>query len=173
MMRTEMTTDKGKPGQAGTGRTRWRFAPWILLLLLAVALGIWAQRFLEQPGDPGMVVLEAEDCDLNAEVCAVSLPAGGAARLGLWPRPAPTLQPLTLELELTARDPSWVEVDLAGVEMFLGHHRARLERVSSGTYRGELILPACTSHSMTWAATVLPEGDPERAEVQFRFVVRR
>jgi hypothetical protein len=45
--------------------------------------------------------------------------------------------------------------------------------VAPGSYRGQTVLPVCASEAMTWAAPVLPEGEQERGEVQFRFVTRR
>ncbi len=150
-----------------------RLLPWVVLVLLVVALAIWAQRFLADGAGTGLTVVEVGECDLSERACTVLLPSGGAARLDLAPRPVVLLEPLILELELSGRDPSWVDVDLAGVEMFMGFNRPRLERVSPGVYRGEVILPTCSSNRMTWAATVLPDGDRARAEVQFQFSTRR
>ncbi|AHE99733.1 hypothetical protein THITH_17140 [Thioalkalivibrio paradoxus ARh 1] len=89
------------------------------------------------------------------------------------PRPIRHLEPLNVEVTFSEQDPEWVEIDLSGVEMFMGYHRPRLERVAQGQYRGEAVLPACTGEQMTWAATVLPEGAADRAEARFHFVTRR
>ena len=155
------------------GRVMGRLAPWVVGVLALAALWVWADRLLPG-GDPaGIAVLGPDDCDLNLQACTVELPSGLQVRLDLQPRPMPTLEPLEVRLDLNGLDPEWVELDLAGVEMFMGFNRSRLERVAPGSYRGQTVLPVCASEAMTWAATVLPEGDQDRGEVQFRFVTRR
>lgn len=158
----------------GAGPTLGRLAPWIAGLLLLAALWIWADRLLPPGGDAhALKIVGPEVCDLNQQACGAEPASGGQVRLDLQPRPMPSLQPLEVSLELTGQDPDWVELDLAGVDMYMGFNRSRLERVGPGRYRGEAVLPVCASEAMTWAATVLPEGDAERGEVQFRFVTRR
>lgn len=156
-----------------TGRMMGRLAPWVVGLLALAALWVWADRLLPGADPAGMAVLGPGDCDLNLQACSAELPSGLRVSLDLQPRPMPTLQPLQVRLDLTGQDPEWVELDLAGVEMYMGFNRSRLERVAPGSYRGQAVLPVCASEAMTWAATVLPEGVQERGEVQFRFVTRR
>jgi len=168
MPRTEMP--RARPA---IGNALARLAPWAALTLALAALWIWADRLLPRTDTSGLVILSPQECDLDAGACVARLPAGDSVRVRLGPGPAAALRPLLLELEFSAQDPAWVEVDLAGLEMFMGHLRPRLEREGPGVYRGEVVLPACTGEAMTWAATVLPEGVPERAEFQFRFVSRR
>nr|WP_296748633.1 hypothetical protein [Thioalkalivibrio sp.] len=155
------------------GRVVGRMAPWAVGVLALAALWVWADRLLPGGDQAGMVVLGPGDCDLNLHACTAELPSGQKVSLDLQPRPMPTLQPLEVRLDLGGLDPEWVELDLAGVEMYMGFNRSRLERVAPGRYRGQTVLPVCASEAMTWAATVLPEGDQERGEVQFRFVTRR
>ncbi|MCA1790797.1 MAG: hypothetical protein LC667_13340 [Thioalkalivibrio sp.] len=156
-----------------TGRVIARLAPWVVGLLALAALWVWADRLLPGGDQAGMAVLGPDDCDLNLQACTAQLPSGLQVSLDLQPRPMPTLQPLEVRLELTGQDPEWVELDLAGVEMYMGFNRSRLERVAPGSYRGQTVLPVCASEAMTWAATVLPEGEQERTTVQFRFLTRR
>jgi hypothetical protein len=157
----------------GVQRPAIRFLPVVALLLVAGALWIWADRMLPKAEDAALQILEPQECDLNAGPCSARLRSGGAVEVGIAPVPVVGLQPLVLDIAFSDQDPAWLEVDLVGVEMFMGHHRPRLERVGPGAYRGEVTLPVCVSDRMTWAATVLPEGRLERAEFQFRFVSRR
>ncbi|MFO8005018.1 hypothetical protein [Thioalkalivibrio sp.] len=155
------------------GRVMGRLAPWVVGVLALAALWVWADRLLPGGEPAGMAVLGPEDCDLNLQACTAELPSGRQVTLDLQPRPMPALQPLEVRLELTGQDPDWVELDLAGVEMYMGFNRSRLERVGPGSYRGQTVLPVCASEAMTWAATVLPDGAQDRGEVQFRFLTRR
>lgn len=150
-----------------------RWLPWILGVAALGALWVWADRLLPSGEAGALLIVEPDECNLNERACAVRTPSGGQALLEMAPRPMPTMQPLVATLELAGQDPAWVEIDLDGVEMYMGLNRARLDRVAPGSYRGEVVLPVCASERMTWAATLLPEGDFERGEVQFRFVTRR
>jgi len=150
-----------------------RLVPWIAGAAALGALWVWADRLLPGAGTEALLVVGPEECDLNERACAAVLPSGGQVLLDLEPRPMPTLKPLAVTLQLTGQDPEWVELDLAGVEMYMGFNRTRLERVEPGRYQGEAVLPVCASEAMTWAATVLPEGEAEPGQVQFRFVTRR
>lgn len=164
-----MTNQPDRPA----GKTLARFLPWLAGLLALAALWVWADRLLPRTDTAGLVILAASDCDLNLRDCKAGLPSGESISVHIDPRPAMALQPLSLELRFSRQDPQWLEVDLAGVEMFMGHHRIRLDRTETGVYRGDLLLPVCASEAMTWSATVLPEGDTERAEFQFQLVSRR
>lgn len=154
-------------------RSAIRVLPVVALLLTAAALWIWADRMLPKAEDAALQVLGPGECDLNAGPCGAVLRSGGTVEIGIAPVPVVGLQPLVLDIAFSEQNPEWLEIELVGVEMFMGHHRARLERVGPGAYRGEVTLPACVSDRMTWAATVLPEGRAERAGFQFRFVSRR
>jgi hypothetical protein len=150
-----------------------RLMPWIAGLAALAAVWFWADRLLPGAGTGGLPVVGPEECDLNQQACSAVLLSGGQVLLDLEPRPVPTLQPVSVTLQMTGQDPEWVELDLTGVEMYMGFNRAHLERVGPGSYRGEAVLPVCASEAMTWAATVLPEGDAEQGQAQFRFVTRR
>lgn len=165
---------------AGSRARRFnRIAAWLVAALLLAVAWVLAEQYLDTGGSGDVTILQPGECDLNAGPCTATHPAGGTLTLEITPRPVPMLQPLslTLDLDATARtrlgDPEALELDLAGVEMYMGFQRPRLEHVGDGRYTGETTLPICTTESMTWAATVMPAGDPDGARVQFRFVTRR
>ncbi len=156
-----------------------RIAAWLVALLLVATAWMLAERYLDTDAPTDLAVVQPEECDLNTGACSTVLPLGGEVRLTITPRPIPMLRELTLELELdtTARvaleEPDALELDLAGVEMYMGFQRPRLEHTGGGLYRGTTTLPICTTESMTWAATAMPAGTPEASFVQFRFVTAR
>ncbi|WP_018936393.1 hypothetical protein [Thioalkalivibrio sp. ALJ24] len=154
-----------------------RIAPWLVAGLLLAAVWVAADRYLAGGGGgDDVVVVTPEICDLNAGPCAVQHPDGGEMTLEITPRPVPMLRELELHLRHDGRggsEPEWIELDFAGVEMYMGFQRPRLERVGPGEYAGTTTLPICTTEAMTWAATVLPEGDGDAARVQYRFVTAR
>lgn len=165
-------TDSGK-----FARTFNQVAPWLVAGLLLATLWVLADRHLAGGGGgDDVAVLTPEICDLNEGPCSIRHPDGGEVSLEITPRPVPMLRELELQLEYRgpgSPDPEWVELDFAGVEMYMGYQRPRLERVGPGAYAGTTTLPICTTEAMTWAATVLPEGNGEAARVQYRFVTAR
>ncbi|KYN91220.1 hypothetical protein ATY35_01145 [Vibrio cidicii] len=65
-----------------------------------------------------------------------------------------TLQPLaaaTLTVDWPQSSAKQLVLSLTGVEMEMGNPKYILQQVSPGHYVGELVLPVCTSDSMTWA----------------------
>lgn len=156
-----------------------RVAAWLVALLLLASAWMLAERYLDEGAPTDLTVVQPDECDLNTSACSTTLPLGGEVRLAITPRPVPMLRELTLELELDAaaraalEEPDALELDLAGVEMYMGFQRPRLEHTGGGRYRGTTTLPICTTESMTWAATAMPAGTPAASFVQFRFVTAR
>lgn len=156
-----------------------RIAAWLVALLLLASAWILAERYLDDGAPMGLPVVLPEDCDLNAAPCSAELAAGGTVTLAISPRPVPMLRELQLRLVLDEQaramlgTPETLELDLAGVEMFMGYQRPALEHGGEGRYHGTTTLPICVTESMTWAATAMPAGAPDEAFAQFRFVTAR
>lgn len=112
-------------------------------------------------------------CDLQKNPCGVALPGGGTLSFSILPRPIPLLAPLQLEVALSGREASKVEVDFAGVDMDMGFNRTALANQGGGRYTGAASLPVCASGGMDWQATVMIESGQERIAVPFRFAARR
>lgn len=156
-----------------------RIAAWLVALLLLATAWMLAERYLNDGAPMGLPVVLPEDCDLNAGPCTAKRARGGTITLDISPRPVPMLRELELRLMLDepARaalgTPDTLELDLAGVEMFMGYQRPALEHAGEGRYHGTTTLPVCVTESMTWAATAMPSGAPDEAFAQFRFVTAR
>ena len=156
-----------------------RIAPWLVAVLLVASAWVLAERYLDTGTPDGITIVQPADCDLNAGPCTAKHPAGGEIVLDITPRPVPMLRPLRLVLELDSAarasldGPDALDLDLAGVEMYMGFQRPRLLHAGDGRFEGETTLPICTTEAMTWAATVMPADQPDAARVQFRFVTRR
>lgn len=156
-----------------------RIAAWLVALLLVATAWMLAERYLDGGAPADLAVVQPGKCDLNAGPCSTPLPQGGEVRLAITPRPVSMLRELTMELKLddtahaALEEPDALELDLAGVEMYMGFQRPRLEHTGDGLYRGTTTLPICATESMTWAATAMPASTPEASFVQFRFVTTR
>jgi hypothetical protein len=139
----------------------------IAFLALVVVVGYKLSPLLLPKAD--VSVQPDPACDLQKEACAVALPGGGRVQLSIAPRPIPMVSPLQMEVALTGREASKVEVDFAGVDMNMGLNRPELAAQGGGRFTGEGSLPVCVTGGMDWRATVLIETGRERIAVPFRF----
>jgi len=98
--------------------------------------------------------LQTDDvCQLNSKVCTQR---GARIQLG---------DDIVHPLKATEITVSWPELpqeitdlilSLEGQEMMMGVYRVKLTKSSSGEFRGELMLPFCTSKEMIWQGTIEP-----------------
>jgi hypothetical protein len=144
----------------------WGLVATLLLAILAVLLiKVWPVLFPEiaraAPLDP--------QCDLRTGPCQSYFPDGGAITLSITPREIPALAPLDLEVKLKALTAQRVEVDIVGISMDMGFHRATLERAADHRYVGQTTLPVCVSDRMDWEARVLAHGNAGIVAAPFRF----
>lgn len=139
----------------------------IAFLALIVVVGYKLSPLLLPKAD----VLAAPDagCDLHRGPCSAALPGGGRVQLSITPRPIPVVSPLQIEVLLSAREASQVEVDFAGVDMNMGINRPAMLAQGGGRFTGQGSLPVCVSGGMDWQASVLIESGRERIAVPFRF----
>lgn len=144
---------------------------WLWLAISAIALLVAVQiaaRWLEGEGTQSFQT--PTTCDLRLGCTALA----DQRRVTLQLRGVPHAnQPLRFELQLQGFVPQKVELDLQGVEMFMGHNRYALSPVAPGRYQAELELPVCTTGRMQWRARVLldsgngSEGSTEWADFTF------
>jgi hypothetical protein len=146
----------------------------LLVLVLLAALGRLFYPDLEtrfaEGSIPSIVLTVDSDCDPALTVCRVQ--HGDLA--------------LTLRLqdEFRALQPFWVQVNLAGskaaidkvavrfamVDMDMGVNRFILERQDDGIWKGQAMLPVCSSGRRDWRVTVELAGNPPYA-VEFSTLV--
>ncbi|MBK1723140.1 hypothetical protein [Thiocystis violacea] len=108
-------------------------------------------------------------CDLRRGPCAVRFSGGGSVSLEIRPGDIPTSAPLTLRVQVRDLDSERVEVDFAGVDMYMGFNRVELSRVEPGRYQGQGMIPVCVRARMTWEARVLIDTPDGLMAAPFRF----
>ncbi|NEX20510.1 hypothetical protein G3480_09340 [Thiorhodococcus mannitoliphagus] len=94
-------------------------------------------------------------CDLRQGACEVVFGTGGSVVLDIRPRGVPPAVPLSLSLEVQGLEVESVEVDFAGVDMYMGFNRIALSERSPRHYEGRGMIPVCVRDRMTWEARVL------------------
>ena len=137
------------------------------LIALVVVVGYKMSPILLPKAD--LTVMPDPACNLQKQVCAVALPAGGTIELSLGAKPVPLVKPFTVAVKASGITPARVEVDFAGVDMNMGYNRPELRSSGEGRFVGEATLPVCITGHMDWQATVLVEAGNERIAVPYRF----
>lgn len=141
-----------------------------LLILLGIAtIGVVTWK-LQPKSD---VSLALSTCNPSEQACLVKLPEGGQFEFSVAPRPIPTLQPFTMQIEVSGIQPDKVEVDFSGVGMNMGYNRPQLKPVLPGRYEGSTSLPVCVTGTMEWRATVLLESGRKVIAAPFQFSAGR
>jgi hypothetical protein len=164
---------------SSTIRPDWRVARWWLLAvgLAALAIGVVVYKAwpLLYPQTAERAPLNPY-CDLRRSACTVQFESGGRVRLDIKPRGIPVVQPLAVEVELSAlAPPERVELDFAGFDMDMGYNRVPLHPATVDgdprilLYRGSAMLPICVRDRMTWEARVLLHRADGILAAPFRF----
>lgn len=121
----------------------------------------------------GTVLPMVEDCDLHRQACTLT---DGDRRitLDITPKPIPVAKPLTVTVTLHGLKAKKVQLDISGINMYMGYNRLDLHPVSETTWQGRAILAFCTNEKMIWRVTVLITT-PDGALIQapFRLITRR
>ena len=115
------------------------------------------------------VSLALSTCNPSEQACLVTLPGGGQFEFSVDPRPIPTLQPFTMQIEVSGIQADKVEIDFTGVGMNMGYNRPQLKAVLPGRFEGRASLPVCVTGTMEWRATVLLESGRKVISAPFQF----
>ncbi|MDG6773908.1 hypothetical protein QCB45_06155 [Thiomicrorhabdus sp. ZW0627] len=101
-----------------------------------------------------------EKCDLHHEVCTAQMD-DASVTLKISPHPIPIAKPLGIEVSLNNLAAQKVELDISGVNMYMGYNRVTLTSTKPDYFVGTSMLAFCTTQKMQWQITLiihLPEG---------------
>jgi hypothetical protein len=95
------------------------------------------------------------DCDLHQQACHQQQD-GQYVSLSLNPQPVPIARPINVQVELAGfENVSKIELDIAGINMYMGYNRVNLNSDKADFYTGQTMLAFCTNEVMQWQVTVL------------------
>ena len=95
-----------------------------------------------------------KDCDLHSQTCE-STQGDAKVSLKISPHPIPIAKPLGIELALENLDAEKVELDISGVNMYMGYNRVTLLPINDGHFVGTSMLAFCTNQMMEWQITLI------------------
>jgi hypothetical protein len=114
-----------------------------------------------------------EDCDLHQQTC-VSRNENQSVSLKISPHPVPIARPLGIELQLENIQADEVELDISGINMYMGYNRVELTPAKEpGRYIGTSMLAFCTNETMQWQITLMiHKADGSQIQIPYRLETR-
>lgn len=93
-------------------------------------------------------------CNLHKETCSVEHNQQ-LVTLKISPQPIPIARPLGIEVELANMEVQQMEIDISGVNMYMGYNRVPLKTYRPNYWVGTSMLAFCTQEKMEWQVTLL------------------
>ena len=142
-----------------------------LVLLLTLAWGLTGCSQQNDAPEPLTWPMPSE-CELRLNACTAQAPETvqlaqvpgqspqqpQSVTLSLIPRPVRVARSLTAEVNLSGFSPDTIasiQLDVAGINMYMGYNRVALTAQSPQNYAGPLMLAFCTNDEMRWQVTVM------------------
>lgn len=110
-----------------------------------------------------------DDCDLHQQTCQAQQ-GDARASLSLQPQPIPIAKPFKIDVQLEQIAAEKVELDISGLNMYMGYNRVTLTPDPSqpGRYQGTSMLAFCTNEIMEWQVSILLQlADGTRLHIPF------
>lgn len=95
-----------------------------------------------------------ESCNLHQETC-VAKEGNAEVKLKISPHPIPIARPLGIEVETTNLQIQKMELDISGINMYMGYNRVELKSTNPNRFVGTSMLAFCTTKKMLWQVTLM------------------
>lgn len=141
----------------------------LLIGLFSLALLSACQNKSDTPSWPLV-----EDCDLHQQTCHAKQ-GDARASLTIQPQPIPLAKPFQIEVQLENLEAQTLELDIAGINMYMGYNRVTLtaDPDKLGRYTGTSMLAFCTNEVMEWQISLLlQQADGSRLQIPFKLITR-
>ena len=120
----------------------------LLLFIVAASGGFFASDIVNWINAKDEPISLEEYCLLSTSPCIQ-----GQTQLQASKDTSQPLVPTTVSVDWPAESDELL-VSLQGLEMDMGTVVFKLEKNESGQFRGDIILPVCTTEAMTWYGTI-------------------
>jgi len=108
-------------------------------------------------------------CDLHADSCTAKM-GDAKVTLKISPHPIPIARPLGIEVDIENLDVQNIELDISGINMYMGYNRVTLTSASPNRYIGTSMLAFCTSQKMLWQITLMIH-QPDGSQIQIPYTL--
>jgi len=108
-------------------------------------------------------------CNLHKESCTAKM-KGAEVTLKISPHPIPIARPLGIEVDIKNLDIQKMELDISGINMYMGYNRVTLTSASPQRYIGTSMLAFCTNQKMLWQITLIIHK-PDGSQIQIPYTL--
>ncbi|MDG6777100.1 hypothetical protein QCB44_00115 [Thiomicrorhabdus sp. zzn3] len=108
-----------------------------------------------------------KECSLHQQACTAQQ-GDASATLKISPHPIPIAKPLGIEVALNNLNAQKVELDISGLNMYMGYNRVTLMSTKPNYYVGTSMLAFCTSQKMQWQITLMIH-QPDGTQIQIPY----
>ena len=125
------------------------------LLLLMALLGTLGLSGCENSSQGNIAQWPADtECNLHTDSCTAKM-GEASVTLKISPHPIPIARPLGIEVAIENLDVQKIELDISGINMYMGYNRVTLTSMNPNRYVGTSMLAFCTSQKMLWQITLM------------------
>lgn len=129
-----------------------------LMIMLAIVLSLNALSGCSHEGnnDPIQQWPLNQTCNLHKSAC-ITQHDKQKVILDIYPKPIPIARMFKVRVKLENLYAENIQLDIAGVNMYMGYNRVTLRPVlgQPGLYEGQSMLAFCTNKTMQWQFTVM------------------
>lgn len=108
-----------------------------------------------------------QSCNLHSETCTAKQ-GDAQVTLKISPHPIPIARPLGIEVEIDNIAVQKMELDISGVNMYMGYNRVELKSTNPNRYVGTSMLAFCTTQKMIWQITLMIH-QPDGTQIQIPY----
>ena len=112
----------------------------------------------------------SKTCDLHKASCETQM-GDAMVSLKISPHPIPIARPLGIEVHVKNLDVQSMELDISGINMYMGYNRVELTKINANRFVGTSMLAFCTNQKMDWQVTLMiHQKDGKQIQIPYSLV---
>jgi len=96
----------------------------------------------------------SKTCNLHKESCTAKM-GDASVTLKISPHPIPIARPLGIEVDIKNLNVQRMQLDISGINMYMGYNRVELTQINPNRFVGTSMLAFCTNQKMDWQVTLM------------------
>lgn len=109
------------------------------------------------------------DCDLHTASCTAKN-GDQSVSLTINPHPIPIARPLGIEVNINNLQADKIELDISGLNMYMGFNRVPLKSTKPNYWIGTSMLAFCTTEKMEWQVTLILHHQDKQTQIPFSLI---
>ncbi|MBN2646641.1 MAG: hypothetical protein JXR44_02525 [Thiotrichales bacterium] len=142
------------------------FIPRPILALAILSLSVSLSGCDANPPAPVEQWPLVDNCNLHQGPCSSEY-QGAKVTLRMDPQPIPIARPLGVQVDLEQLNPHQMQLDISGINMYMGYNRVTLTSTKPHHWVGTSMLAFCTAETMQWQLTLMLEENGKQIQIPF------